>query len=214
MLPKSEATIECGRPTKRFMSDTRRKIAGLRRVRTADLDWIVCPIIELWNKDGIIVRQSRVLIMIALAFVIASTTIGIGQEDKPLDRLLSKDQQVKLGVTTMRPEQRELLRQALISLFRQGYETGKRDALLPSAQTPIAQLPQVIESQVDGDFTGWDAKGTIVKLKNGQIWQQTDFHYVYQFASMPHARVYPSDGGYKMLIEGIDNVAVGVKRLK
>ncbi len=114
----------------------------------------------------------------------------------------------------MRPDQRELLRQVLISLFRQGCETGKRDALPPSTQTPIAQPPQVIESQVDGDFTGWDAKGTIVKLKNGQIWQQTDFHYVYRFASMPHARVYPSDGGYKMLIEGIDNVAVGVKKLK
>ena len=40
-----------------------------------------------------------ILIMLASAFFIASTTIGIGQEDDPLDRLLSKDQQVKLGVT-------------------------------------------------------------------------------------------------------------------
>ena len=159
-------------------------------------------------------RPSRILIMLASAFVIASTTIGIGQEDKPLDRLLSKDQQLKLGVTTMPPDQRELLRQVLTNSFRQGYEAGKRDGLLPGAQTPVAQSPQVIESQVDGDFTGWNGKDTTVKLKNGQIWQQTEFHYVYRFASMPHARVYSSDGGYKMLIEGIDNVAVGVKRLK
>jgi len=151
--------------------------------------------------------------MFAWVFVIASTTIGIGQEDNPLDRLLSKDQQVKLGVTTMRPDQRELLRQVLTNSFRQGYETGKRDGLLPGAQTQVAQPNQVIESRVDGDFSGWEGE-TIVKLTNGQIWQQTEFHYVYRFASMPHARVYPSDEGYKMLIEGIDDVAVGVKRLK
>jgi hypothetical protein len=156
---------------------------------------------------------SRILIMLASAFIMASTTIGIGQEDDPLDRLISKDQQLKLGVTTMRPDQRELLRQVLTNSFRKGYETGKRVGSLPAAQTPAAQPTQVIESRVDGDFTGWDG-ATIVKLTNGQIWQQTEFHYVYHFASMPKARIYPSDGGYKMKIENIDDVAVGVKRLK
>jgi hypothetical protein len=158
-------------------------------------------------------RPSRILIMFASALVIASTTIGIGQEDNPLDKLLSKDQQLKLGVTTMRPEQRELLHQVLTNSFRQGYETGKRDGLLPGAQTPVTQPTHVIESRVDGDFIGWEGE-TIVKLTNGQIWQQTEFHYVRRFASMPNARIYPSNGGYKMKIEGIDDVAVGVKRLK
>jgi hypothetical protein len=158
-------------------------------------------------------RPSHIPIMFAWVFVIASTTIGIGQEDNPLDRLLSKDQQVKLGVTTMRPDQRELLRQVLTNSFRQGYETGKRDGLLPGAHTPVAQPNQVIESRVDGDFSGWEGE-TIVKLTNGQIWQQTEFHYVYHFASKPKARIYSSDGEYKMKIEGIDDVAVGVKRLK
>ena len=107
-----------------------------------------------------------ILIMLASAFFIASTTIGIGQEDDPLDRLLSRDQQVKLGVTTMRPDQRELLRKVLANSFRQGYETGKRDGLLPGAQTPVAQPNQVIERRVDGDFSGWEGE-TIVKLTNG-----------------------------------------------
>ena len=105
-------------------------------------------------------------IMLASAFFIASTTIGIGQEDDPLDRLLSRDQQVKLGVTTMRPDQRELLRKVLANSFRQGYETGKRDGLLPGAQTPVAQPNQVIERRVYGDFSGWEGE-TIVKLTNG-----------------------------------------------
>ena len=159
--------------------------------------------------------RALIVIMLASAFFIASasTTIGIGQEDDPLDRLLSKDQQVKLGVTTMRPDQRELLRKVLANSFRQGYETGKRDGLLPGAQTPVAQPNQVIESRVDGDFSGWEGE-TIVKLTNGQIWQQTEFHYVRRFASMPDAHIYPSNGGYKMKIEGIDDVGVGVKRLK
>jgi hypothetical protein len=158
-------------------------------------------------------RPSHMLIMFASAFIVAITTMGIGQEDNPLDSLLSKDQQLKLGVTTMRPDQRELLRQVLTNSFRQGYETGKRGGSLPGTQTPVAQPTQVIESRVDGDFIGWEGN-TVVKLTNGQIWQQAEFHYVRRFATMPNARIYPSNGRYKMIVEGIDDVAVGVIRLK
>jgi hypothetical protein len=40
---------------------------------------------------GVTMRPSHMLIMFASAFIVASTTTGIGQEDNPLDRLLSKD---------------------------------------------------------------------------------------------------------------------------
>ena len=47
-----------------------------------------------------------------------------------LDQLLSKDQQAKLGVSTMRLDQREILRQALIGLFQRGYQVGRSDGLV------------------------------------------------------------------------------------
>lgn len=70
----------------------------------------------------------------------------------------------------------------------------------------------VIESQVDGEFEGWDGD-TVVKLMNGQEWQQADAHYYYHYAFMPDVLVYPSNGVWKMSVEGTDR-AVRVTRLK
>jgi len=72
--------------------------------------------------------------------------------------------------------------------------------------------PQVIESQIDGDFEGWEGE-TIVKLTNGQIWQQDEYHYEYCYEFMPDVLIYRSGGVYKMKVEGSDE-AVEVKRLK
>jgi hypothetical protein len=81
-----------------------------------------------------------------------------------------------------------------------------RDALV------AAPAASVVETQVDGDFTGWEGK-TIVKLMNGQIWQQTEYHYEYLYAYMPKVLVYPSGGGFKMRVEGTSQ-PIGVQRLR
>jgi hypothetical protein len=60
-----------------------------------------------------------------------------------------------------------------------------------------------IESQIDGDFNGWEGK-TIVKLINGQIWQQRNHYYHYHYAYMPKVIVFQSENGHKMKVEGID----------
>jgi hypothetical protein len=52
----------------------------------------------------------------------------------------------------------------------------------------------VIESKVDGDFEGWEGE-TIIKLLNGQIWQQTEYYYHYHYAYMPDVLVYRSGSG-------------------
>ena len=54
----------------------------------------------------------------------------------------------------------------------------------------------------------WEGE-TIVKLMNGQIWQQTEYHYDYHYAYMPNVLVYRSGGGYKMKVDGTEE-AVGV----
>ena len=72
--------------------------------------------------------------------------------------------------------------------------------------------PSIIESKIDRDFEGWEGE-TIVKLYNGQIWQQSEYYYHYHYAFMPKVLVFKSGSGYKMWVEGIKQ-AISVERLK
>jgi hypothetical protein len=83
---------------------------------------------------------------------------------------------------------------------------GKED------QRPIPAYPSVIESQIDGDFEGWEGE-TIVKLTNGQIWQQSEYAYEYHYAFMPKVLIVKAGSGYKMKVDGTGR-AVGVKPLR
>ncbi len=80
------------------------------------------------------------------------------------------------------------------------------------APQTIPTISSVIESRIDGDFEGWEGE-TIVKLSNGQIWQQSEYHYHYHYAFMPEVLIFQSGTGYKMWVEGITK-AIGVERLK
>ena len=71
---------------------------------------------------------------------------------------------------------------------------------------------QVIESRIDGAFKGWNGD-TIVKLTNGQVWQQSQYYYKYRYSFMPEVMIIKTGNSYKMLVDGIDK-SVGVKRIK
>ena len=68
------------------------------------------------------------------------------------------------------------------------------------------------ESQIDGEFKGFEGE-TIIKLINGQIWQQSEYYYHYHYSYMPSVMIFKSDYGYKMQVDGIDKL-VGVTKLK
>lgn len=70
----------------------------------------------------------------------------------------------------------------------------------------------LIESQIDGDFNGWEGE-TIIRLTNGQIWQQTTYHYEYHYAFMPKVLIYKSGRAYKAKVDGTET-SVTVTRLK
>ena len=59
-------------------------------------------------------------------------------------------------------------------------ETLRSDA--QACQQALAQIieaaetPAVIESQIDGEFEGWEGE-TVFVLTNGQIWQQSSYDY-------------------------------------
>jgi hypothetical protein len=100
-----------------------------------------------------------------------------------------------------------------------GASTGDTSPIPPLQTKPhideregVPASQSIIESQVNGDFEGWDGE-TILKLANGQIWQQSEYYYHYHYAFMPKVLIFKSDGGFKMKVEGVEK-AVGVKRLK
>ena len=76
----------------------------------------------------------------------------------------------------------------------------------------VPAVPTLIESQIDGEFEGWQGE-TVVKLMNGQIWQQVEYWYHYHYAYMPRVLIVRNGAGYRMKVEGIEK-AVGVERLK
>ena len=155
----------------------------------------------------------------------------------PLEEFMSVEQQREMGIHKLTSEEREKLRKYLLQLYSYGLtnrlgeppaERPSRVRAEPPAERPsrvraepaverqpqvqVADTPSAVESQIDGQFEGWTGE-TIVKLMNGQIWQQVDYYYRYHYAYMPKVIVYRSAGGHKMKVEGIDK-AVGVQRIK
>jgi hypothetical protein len=86
-------------------------------------------------------------------------------------------------------------------------------AATPSDRGAPATTPsEVIESRIDGDFTGWEGQ-TIFKLVNGQIWQQAAYGARNHFIHSPQVMIYRSGSDYRMRVDGVDG-EIAVRRLK
>ena len=132
-----------------------------------------------------------------------------------LDRLVSSERQRVLGLDKLTPEQRAGVARLLQEAYELGLQKAQGQADSPRTASPPARAaatPAVIETQIDGEFNGWEGE-TIFKLLNGQIWQQSEYHYHYHYAYMPKVLLYRSGGGYKLKVEGVEK-AVGVERLR
>ncbi|OKO80407.1 hypothetical protein [Bradyrhizobium sp. AS23.2] len=135
------------------------------------------------------------------------TDHALAEDTIQLEQMLSADEQAQLGISTMPLAKRDAMRGALIRMYQQGYRAAKgADRLSAGSGTGV------IETQVDEDFNGWEGE-TVVKLLNGQIWQQTEYHYEYHYAYMPKVLVYAAGAGYKMKVDGVSK-AIGVQRLR
>lgn len=72
-----------------------------------------------------------------------------------------------------------------------------------SKPVPGNQSAGVIESQIEGEFSGWDGE-TIFKLTNGQIWQQSSYAYTYHYAYRPQVLIVGTRGAFKLQVEGVE----------
>jgi hypothetical protein len=158
-------------------------------------------------------RTVTVCILI-IGLALHSASYASDSSKPSLESILTPDQQTALNIAAMSPQRREVLRQALIAAYTAGLQRGRLEAQRAAVQTRASEPPRggVIETEIDGDFEGWEGE-TIVKLMNGQIWQQTEYHYEYSYAFDPQVLIYQSGGQWKMKVEGTDE-AVGVQRLK
>ena len=134
-------------------------------------------------------------------------------KNTPIDKLVTPAQRHLMGIKKLTQLEQERLRVHLIEFYLNGFKDGEGSRTTGSilgTQRPLSAT--VIESTIDGEFEGWEGE-TIVKLENGQIWQQVEYHYHYHYAYRPKVLIYHSDGTYKMKVEGVNN-AVGVAKLK
>jgi hypothetical protein len=153
------------------------------------------------------------IVVLFVACLIGAVGYAADAVDSALNRILTKEQYEVLGVGTMSSDQKAALLEALRSAYSAG-QAKAVDARPPARVSAPAVVPtgDAIESQIEGEFKGWDGE-TIVKLTNGQIWQQSEYHYEYHYAYRPEVLIYNSGGGFKMKVEDMDE-AVAVRRLK
>lgn len=96
------------------------------------------------------------------------------------------------------------------------YKEKKRKYLLviKGIDDPIqaVKVADVIESNIDGDFRGWDGS-TSFKLLNGDVWVQDEIKTLFQQSIFrPAVYIFQSDDGtYKMKVAGVDEM-VQVKK--
>ena len=60
-------------------------------------------------------------------------------------------------------------------------------------EIPVEQVTNAFMSKIDGEFTGVGGE-TILKLKNGTIWQQSHYKYFYKYAFNPSCIAYYYNG--------------------
>ena len=75
-----------------------------------------------------------------------------------------------------------------------------------AAASPSSNLPNYIESNIDGEFEGWSGE-TLFKLQNGLIFQQSLYNYTYSYSYMPKVFLRKIGSNlYQMKVEGIDSI--------
>ena len=88
--------------------------------------------------------------------------------------------------------------------FWQGFNEGFNSANYGTST-------QAINSYITSDFDGLD-HGNVYVLANGQVWQQSEYRFAYQYAFHPRVTIFYTTVGYRMQVEGISG-PVTVQRL-
>lgn len=90
--------------------------------------------------------------------------------------------------------------------------SNDRKLKAPQTAARTTSSQQVIETCIEDEFEGWEGD-TIFKLCNGQIWQQSEYAYMYHYAYRPDVLIYRTSSGYRMKVEDVSET-IAVERIK
>jgi hypothetical protein len=158
-------------------------------------------------------RLAYLIFAVATLVLLPGALLAQGN-DPPfrLQALLSPEQVRASGLQKLSSSELDSLNSYVGQLLAIAITLGGSNPTPSVATAPTPSSPAVIESRIDGEFTGWDGE-TIFKLQNGQIWQQTSYAYRYRYAYSPRVLIYRSGAVYKLKVEGVDG-EISVRRLK
>jgi len=136
-----------------------------------------------------------------------------------IDQVMSHQDMVATGASSLTPTQRRALDSWLnaytMHVLRVASEADHPPAIpqqRSSVFPPAQPCSPAIETQMSGEFEGWDGE-TIFRLDNGQIWEQSSYNYTYHYAYRPEVIIYSSGGGCKMKVDGVsDTISVRLIR--
>ena len=153
-------------------------------------------------KSALVLFTLLLLPFSALAAAQKKPAVTLAVED-----LMSAAEFNQAGLQKLTPE--EL---AALNRWLNVYSARVVAAVKAPAATASAASGDVIESNIEGEFQGWEGE-TIFKLDNGEIWQQASYSYTYHYSYRPKVMIYRSGGTYRMKVEGLEET-IPVKRLK
>jgi hypothetical protein len=125
------------------------------------------------------------------------------QQTLTIEQVMTAEELKSTGVSTLTPAQRKKLDRWLMRYSR----------MLLAETKKTGSCDPAIETQIDGDFEGWEGE-TIYKLRNGQIWQQASYHYHYHYAYAPEVTIYSTSSGCAMRVSDDYDEPISVRRLK
>jgi hypothetical protein len=153
------------------------------------------------------VFTSRLATILFICALPAISQNGKTRQALDVEKLMSVSEFRQAGLHKLSAEEIDALNGWLNRFAARPFE-----AVSASETSSTQPAPAVVETQIEGEFEGWDGE-TVFKLANGQIWQQSSFAYTYHYAYRPKVLVYKSGTTYKMKVEGVADT-VQVKRLK
>ena len=130
--------------------------------------------------------------------------------DASVLRLMSAEQFSASGLSKLSPSELRALSDWVRTHSLHVAELARNAALNPEP-APSAN-PGVIETRMSGDFTGWDG-GTLFQFANGQLWRQSSFGTLYQFAREPQVTLVATPSGWRLQVEGVPQ-SIYVRRVR
>ncbi len=133
-----------------------------------------------------------------------------------IEQVMSAQELQETGMYLLSSQQREALNRWLVSytvrLISTAQGANQQTSNSPPGRTTGSNCAPAIESTISGDFEGWEGE-TIFKLDNGQIWEQSEYDYMYSYSYRPDVTIYQTSSGCRMKVEDEEETIL-VRRIK